>query len=105
MRKHEGKRVGPDAAGMNEVDIEAVDPGMELRELIDEPFPFLPSEGGEPPGQPRPVSRRSLTPGWPRQSRSTLEGLQRVVRQRASLRCLGEASVGACAGEAVASVY
>jgi hypothetical protein len=33
---------------MNEVDIEAVDPGMELGELIDEPFPFFPSETGEP---------------------------------------------------------
>jgi hypothetical protein len=33
---------------MNEVDVEAVDPGMELRELIDEPFPFFPSEAGEP---------------------------------------------------------
>jgi len=48
MGKHKGKRLWPDPAGMNEVDVEAVDPGMELRELIDEPFPFFPIEAGEP---------------------------------------------------------
>jgi hypothetical protein len=48
MGKHKGKRLWPDPAGMDEVNVEAVDPGMELRELIDEPFPFFPIEAGEP---------------------------------------------------------
>jgi len=39
----------------------------------------------EPPGQPRLVSRRSQTRGWQGRSRSTLGGLQRVVRQKPAL--------------------